>query len=345
MRSSSAEASDEVAILTPAEAKAAAELATSLAQRYSSVDDEDLLCDLPFHASKLPLRAQRFLRRFALADRRGFCIVKGHVMDAARIGPTPADWRGMARPGPEFPEEILLLLYAALLGEPFGWVTQQDGHLVHNTFPIKEHEYEQLGSGSRELLTWHTEDAFHPYRGDYLILASLRNPDRVATTVAELDVSALSPEDLGLLFQERFRIVPDESHRPGNNSSVSASDRRRFANIERLTTDHRPVAVLFGSPTDPYLRLDPYFMEIPEEDLDANRAFRALVEVIDRNLRNIVLEQGDFLFVNNHRAVHGRAPFTARYDGTDRWLKRVNVTTDLRKSRDMRATAASRLIG
>lgn len=344
MKSSSAEASEEVVILTPAEAAAAA-LATSLAQRYSSVDDEDLLWDLPFQASKLPLRTQRFLRRFALADRRGFCIVKGHVMDDARIGPTPEDWRGRARPGAEFPEEILLLLYAALLGEPFGWVTQQDGHLVHNAFPIKEHEYEQLGSGSREPLTWHTEDAFHPYRGDYLILASLRNPDRVATTVAELDVSALSPEDLDLLFQERFRIVPDESHRPRNNSSVRASDRRRFASIERLIADHRPVAVLFGSPTDPYLRLDPYYMEIPEEDVDANRAFRAIVEVVDRNLRNIALEQGDFLFVNNHRAVHGRVPFTARYDGTDRWLKRVNVTADLRKSRDMRATATSRLIG
>jgi hypothetical protein len=38
-------------------------------------------------------------------------------------------------------------------------------------------------------------------------------------------------------------------------------------------------------------------------------------------------------------------PFTARYDGTDRWLKRINVTHDLRRSRAMRASAGNRLIG
>ncbi|MBP2478023.1 putative NAD(P)/FAD-binding protein YdhS [Crossiella equi] len=35
---------------------------------------------------------------------------------------------------------------------------------------------------------------------------------------------------------------------------------------------------------------------------------------------------------HNKRAVHGRRPFTARYDGTDRWLRRINITADLRRS-------------
>ena len=34
----------------------------------------------------------------------------------------------------------------------------------------------------------------------------------------------------------------------------------------------------------------------------------------------------------------------AKYDGTDRWLKRINVTRDLRKSRGSRSHSASRLI-
>jgi hypothetical protein len=34
--------------------------------------------------------------------------------------------------------------------------------------------------------------------------------------------------------------------------------------------------------------------------------------------------------------VHGRKPFKARHDGTDRWLKRLDVTLDLRKSRAAR---------
>jgi hypothetical protein len=50
------------------------------------------------------------------------------------------------------------------------------------------------------------------------------------------------------------------------------------------------------------------------------------------------------LFVDNYRAVHGRRPFTARYDGTDRWLKRIGVSRDLRRSRDAGATGAARVI-
>jgi hypothetical protein len=42
--------------------------------------------------------------------------------------------------------------------------------------------------------------------------------------------------------------------------------------------------------------------------------------------------------------VHGRKPFRARFDGTDRWLRRLNVAVDLRKSRKFRLTADSRVI-
>lgn len=41
-------------------------------------------------------------------------------------------------------------------------------------------------------------------------------------------------------------------------------------------------------------------------------------------------------FLDNCRIVHERKPFKARHDGTDRWLKRLNVACDLRKSRSSR---------
>ena len=61
-------------------------------------------------------------------------------------------------------------------------------------------------------------------------------------------------------------------------------------------------------------------------------------------MTEVVLRPGDVLFIDNYRVVHGRKPFKARYDGTDRWLKRIGVTRDLRKSRAARETAASRII-
>ncbi|MFH8344349.1 arginine beta-hydroxylase, Fe(II)/alpha-ketoglutarate-dependent [Streptomyces sp. NPDC018045] len=326
------------------EATDVAELSLALSRSYRSFDDPELLRDLPTLAAELPRNVQRHLREFQLADRRGFTAIRGHHFDQERIGPTPEHWRGRERPGPEFPEEILLLLYSALLGEPFGWATQQDGHLVHDIFPIRAHEDDQLGMGSKELLTWHTEDAFHPYRSDYLILGALRNPDHVPTTVGELDLSFLSKEDIDQLFEPQFYIAPDESHLPKNNSVASQEEMNRFATILRIVEERRPVALLYGSRQDPYMRVDPYFMDLPD-DPDACRAYEALCKVIDAGMQEAVAEQGDFLVIDNHRAVHGRLPFKARYDGTDRWLKRACVTTDLRRSRELRATADVRLLG
>jgi enduracididine beta-hydroxylase len=50
------------------------------------------------------------------------------------------------------------------------------------------------------------------------------------------------------------------------------------------------------------------------------------------------------LFVDNFRAVHGRNPFKANFDGRDRWLKRLNIASDLRKSRDSRVSSYNRVI-
>ncbi|HYG65572.1 MAG TPA: arginine beta-hydroxylase, Fe(II)/alpha-ketoglutarate-dependent, partial [Thermoanaerobaculia bacterium] len=61
-------------------------------------------------------------------------------------------------------------------------------------------------------------------------------------------------------------------------------------------------------------------------------------------LKDVVLEPGEICFIDNFKAVHGRRAFRARYDGEDRWLKRVNIVRDLRKSRAVRPSAASRTI-
>jgi L-asparagine oxygenase len=232
-----------------------------------------------------------------------------------------------------------------LLGEPFGWATQQDGHVVNDVFPISEYENHQLGAGSKKALTLHTEDAFHPYRADYIILSSLRNPTQVPVVVAVADFSVLSPEDLDVLFDERFSIVPDTSHLPRNNTIRTEADRLRFANIENLLTEHRPVAALFGARADPLLRFDGTYMTAAAGDSAAASAFGALCELLRANLHRCALLAGDLVLMDNHRVAHARSSFTARYDGTDRWLKRINVTRDLRKSRDLRPSAHSRLVG
>jgi alpha-ketoglutarate-dependent taurine dioxygenase len=68
------------------------------------------------------------------------------------------------------------------------------------------------------------------------------------------------------------------------------------------------------------------------------------MHAIDENLTGIALRPGECLFIDNYKAVHGRSSFKAKFDGTDRWLKRINVVRDLRKSRGVREAPASRVI-
>ena len=90
-------------------------------------------------------------------------------------------------------------------------------------------------------------------------------------------------------------------------------------------------------------RFDPYSMGQPEIE-EARLAMDQLIRAIDENLTGLSLLPGECLFIDNYKAVHGRSSFKARFDGTDRWLKRITVARDLRKSRGARNSPASRLI-
>lgn len=313
------------------------QLLDELAARFDSAEDPELLQLAQTYAHELPRSLRVFLNRFKHAEREPACVLSGYAVDDERLGPTPRHWRERPVPSPALREELLLVLYGSLLGDVFGWATQQDGTLVHSVLPIREDELEQLGSGSRELLWWHTEDAFHPLRADYLALFCLRNPDGVATTISTAAGLDVSDQELDILFDERFTIRPDNSHLARNNAGGD------FSAIQEMLSKPQKIAVLHGGRDRPYLRLDPYFMD-PPADPAARNALDRLVRTIEENVAEVALGPGECLVLDNLRAVHGRVPFVARFDGNDRWLKRVNVTRDLPKSRASRGSAESRIV-
>lgn len=333
--------------LQDSETSSIQELLSNLARRFSSCEDPEFHELAPVYAHELPRRIRETFVRFRLHEpREGLLVVSGYPVDPEKIGATPEHWarEDVARTREE---SMFLVLLASLLGECIAWSTQQDGRLVHNILPIKGHEDEQLGSGSEQPLWWHTEDAFHPYRGDYLGMACLRNPTRVPTTFLSISRLPLSPRQVDLLSRPVFTIRPDNSHLAKHKSETRQVDETlatSYQEIERMKDRPDKIPVLFGDPRAPYVRLDPYFMDPVEDDREAQDALDALVAAIDENLEDLVLEPGDVCFIDNFQAVHGRKPFKARFDGTDRWLKRVNVVRDLRKSRVSRAQAASRVL-
>jgi Fe(II)/alpha-ketoglutarate-dependent arginine beta-hydroxylase len=274
-------------------------------------------------------------------------------VDDQKIGPTPAHWKTRPEISPTLEPEMLFVLLGALLGDPIGWATQQRGYILHDVIPIKEDENAQISTGSLQTIWWHNEDAFHPYRGDYVGLMCLRNPNGVPTTFASIDMIELDAKVKETLFEPHYVIRPDESHTAknsgngnnGNGHDHGIDDLVEFAytQIQRLQVDSPKLSVLYGDPRSPYLRLDPYFMD-PLEDDKAQFALNSLIHAIDASLAEVVLQPGDCLFIDNYRSVHGRKPFKANYDGNDRWLKRINITRDLRKSRAARRSCTSRII-
>lgn len=323
-----------------------------ITSQYESVENDDFLHNVSVLAQELPIQIRKAFNDYKLLEcGSGILLISGYPIDDKTIGDTPEHWAPKRNPPSAFREEVLLALFGSLLGYLFGWATQQGGHIVHEVHPIKGKENEQVGASSEQLLTWHSEDAFHPYRGDFLGLVCLRNSDNIATTVASIDALELDEAKVKVLFEPRFVIRPDESHLEKNKlADTQASGKsglqtgNAYQKINQMNNNPVKMPVLFGHPESPYWRLDPYFMGKLEDDDEAQSALDALIQVVDATVWDLVLQPGDFCFLDNYIVVHGRRPFKARYDGTDRWLKRVNVTCDLRKSREARNLNTSRVI-
>lgn len=318
------------------------ELLAELASRHTQSGVDSLLHEAAVWAQELPRTLRSQINDFRLREPDdGVILISGVPVDDSRISPTPESLDQLPKPSPTYREELFLVLVSVLLGDLIAWSTQQSGRIIHDVFPIQSHQDMQLGTGCRQLLTWHTEDAFHPFRSDYLAMMCLRNPQQVPTTIASIASIEIDDETRQILFEPRFTIRPDESHR-GITDIQPVNDQARAAISDQIESSLAG-PVMFGNPDHPYWCLDPYFMPKPKDNA-ARRALEILVEQIDDKIVDVVLEPGDVCIMDNYRVVHGRRPFQARFDGTDRWLKRVLVVRDLRKSVTARKDVASRVI-
>jgi Fe(II)/alpha-ketoglutarate-dependent arginine beta-hydroxylase len=312
--------------LTGDEAGQVRELSMECVRRFGDVESAAFLSEAAVIAHGLPLRVRREVNRARLDETLHALVIQGHAIGDG-IGPTPSHWRDAANAA-SMVHAFTLMLYASLLGEAIGWESQQGARLVSDVLPTPGQESSTVSSSSTRELGWHTEDAFSPFRADYVGLYCLRNPDAVATTVGTLAPYALDETTRELLRQPRYRFLPDPSHDAG-----------------RLDAD--PVEllpVLRGGPDGNDLCIDSDYTLPAAGDPLAVRALAKAHEVITRNLYDLVLHAGDMCFLDNRNVVHGRRSFRARFDGQDRWLKRVNVARDLRKSSGARVGVARRAI-
>jgi L-asparagine oxygenase len=275
--------------------------------------DENFVAAATRAATVLAAAARDALTRFATdPERDGVLLLRG-----LSVGAVPAT---PERPGlattKDRTSELTLLAVATQLGEPVGYVQEHGGGLVQDIVPERGNATRQTSTSSTVTLAWHTETAFHPHKPRYLLLLCLRGDAAAATHLCSITrlLPHLDARTVAVLRQPRFRTRPDESFRGPDSPGALGP----------------PMAIVSGTDAEPVFTYDEDLMEGVDDDA------RAALEVLGREVRahasSIVLEPGDLLVVDNHRVVHGRSPFGARFDGTDRWLQRTFVVADLAPS-------------
>ncbi|MGW1200501.1 TauD/TfdA family dioxygenase [Streptomyces sp. NPDC002536] len=279
------------------------------------------------------------LRKFLVAERAAedAVITVANLPVSEDLVPTPPSWQTAEKEGAARREELVLLLVASVLGDPFAWTNQQNGRLVHDVCPSKGQEASLTSASSEVQLTLHTEDVFHTCRGDYVALMCLRNPDAVGTTVARVDAVDFPEPVREVLHRDRFRFYPDDSH-------VEAAMREAGGAVALDERPHEVSSVLFGPEEDPYLRIDADFTSPLPGDPEAERALDDAAGRLEAATEAVVLNPGEAVFLDNYRVIHGRSVFTPRYDGTDRWLKRTSMVRDLRRTY-VHTRSRSRVLG
>jgi len=264
-----------------------------------------------------PVGLRRPLREFRRdSGPHGSMLLGGLPVDHDQLPDTPAVAGSVQRTA-AVPAAVLMMI-AAGLGDPAAFRPEKTGALVQDVVPVPGRESFQGNAGS-VLLEWHTENAFHPNRPDFVMLLCLRQDHEgiagLRTSCARTVLPLLSDETRDALFRDEFVTQAPPSFGLGAAGAV----------------EH---AVLTGAPEDPNLQVD-----LAATTARTERAGAALTELQRRfndAAQTLVLRPGDLAIVDNRVTVHGRTAFTPRYDGRDRWLQRTFVMADLRRSRHQR---------
>lgn len=279
------------------------------------VDDPGWLARARTAGCSLPPRLLEAIRAFRHDARSGVLTITNLPLAPRSLPPTPSV-PNSAEPAVTAPAAIIVLL-GQQLGEIIAYRDEKHGALVQNVVPVPHLARTQSNGGSSPL-ELHTENAFHPNRPDYVGLLCLRSArEGVGTQVASIRhaLPLLDGGEREILRQARFVTAAPPS----------------FSSVERS----QPQPVLTGAADDPDLCVD--FHTTAPQDPEAAAALARLREALLQVRAELVLRPGALVFLDNRLVVHGRGGFAPRYDGGDRWLHRVFVHLDHRRSRQRRA--------
>jgi L-asparagine oxygenase len=281
--------------------------------------DSQFLVEIELAKKDVPVRIARELIEFRKKPNEyGTLLVRNLPVDSA-LPPTPKDGKVCAKPS--YVSECNLLFQMSFLGQFIAYEDEKDGELIHNICPIPGQEEKQENSGS-VFLEFHTENAFHPYKPDYVGLFCLRSDHdlqaKTGTASAYRAITRVSSRVIELLRRPLYqnRLAPSFAH---NNDAALYS---------------APLSILSGDFFEPEVCID--FFSTEALNPAAESALQLFKAALTQVTVEHVLQPGDLIIVDNRVAAHSRTSFKPRYDGSDRWLQRLFVVEDFRRSRKSR---------
>lgn len=213
-----------------------------------------------------------------------------------------------------FISESLTVGFGQFFGHPFGYPDEKQGERIHNIVPVPEHEYENSNASSEGDFELHVDNAAVSPRPDVFVLSCVRSdPHGQAQTYiadARAILAHLDEATIAALREPTFEIRTPTSFTPDSWQWVG------------------PRPALSGPSSMPEIWLNLYNVRTltkrAEQALDAVRRAVQCPGVTE----GVCLRPGDVLIVDNRRVMHGRHPFSAKYDGADRWVQRTYFLLD-----------------
>jgi hypothetical protein len=196
------------------------------------------------------------------------------------------------------------------ISEMIAYEAEGYGRLFQDIIPIQSMATKQTSVSSNIELEIHTEQAFSKLRPDILTLSCIRGDSNALTYILPVQfiLDNLSQYEIELLRKPLWITGVDLSFKLNGNEFIDGDIRG-------------PMSILNGDEAHPILIFDQDLMKgITEE---SNNMIKKIVDIYYKYRLKHNMQTGDIIFIDNRRAVHGRSPFSPKYDGYDRFLIRA----------------------
>jgi L-asparagine oxygenase len=280
-------------------------------------DTPDLFCSQIKQLSiQVSQRIQKQLIHFKNDNFAPFILIKGIILDETQIPPTPVS--NNAKIGENTFLSKIQALLLSVIGEMIAYEAEGYGRLFQDIIPLERYKGTQTSLGSTELEI-HTEQAFSKLKPDILSLACLKGDLNAFTYILPIQsiIDSISFQDYCFLRKPLWNTGVDLSFKLNGTEFIEGDIRG-------------PMSILNGSVISPELIFDQDLMRgtTPESE----EMIQNIIDIYYEKRISYNLVQGDILFINNNKAVHGRSSFSPNYDENDRFIIRCFGTYDYKKS-------------